>query len=202
VKLDVISDFIFHAKGLLSPDLCRQIIEQFDADPARHVGYGLDARGKPNVSDYKVSVELEIHPQGIWKAPHEAINAQVASVVQTLIDNLPSLQIEKMQWSQYKIKRYAKDEGHFKWHFDAMGPGAWGRQVAMILYLNDVQKGGETCFLYQNIKFKPVAGDALFFPTFWTHHHCGLVPLSGDKYIITSFVTFAIPGVKPSGEAA
>jgi len=33
----------------------------------------------------------------------------------------------------------------------------------------------------------------LFFPTFWTHLHCGEVPKSGDKYVISSFVRFAIP---------
>jgi 2-oxoglutarate-Fe(II)-dependent oxygenase superfamily protein len=63
----------------------------------------------------------------------------------------------------------------------------------MILYLNSVEDGGETCFHRQNLKVKPVAGDALFFPTFWTHMHCGEIPKSEDKYIISSFVNFVIP---------
>jgi len=30
--------------------------------------------------------------------------------------------------------------------------------------------------------------------TFWTHLHCGEIPKSGDKYVISSFVRFALPG--------
>jgi hypothetical protein len=48
---------------------------------------------------------------------------------------------------------------------------------------------------------KPVAGDALFFPPFWTHMHCGEVPRSEDKYVISSFVSFVIP-VKGEGSGA
>jgi hypothetical protein len=43
------------------------------------------------------------------------------------------------------------------------------------------------------LKVKPVAGDAVFFPTFWTHMHCGEIPRSEDKYIVSSFLRFDIP---------
>jgi hypothetical protein len=59
-----------------------------------------------------------------------------------------------------------------------------------------VEAGGETCFHQQNLKFKPVVGDAVIFPTFWTHAHCGEIPRSEDKYIISSFVSFAIPAAE------
>jgi hypothetical protein len=98
-----------------------------------------------------------------------------------------------LQWAGYKLQHYRKGEGHFKWHFDALGAGAWDRQLAMIIYLNSVAEGGETCFHRQNLKVKPVAGDALFFPPFWTHMHCGEIPRSEDKYVISSFVSFVIP---------
>ena len=64
----------------------------------------------------------------------------------------------------------------------------------MIVYLNSISEGGETSFHRQKIKINPVAGDAVFFPTFWTHLHCGEVPKSDDKYVISSFIRFAIPG--------
>jgi hypothetical protein len=105
----------------------------------------------------------------------------------------PSLRVFPLRCTGYKIQHYRKNEGHFKWHFDALGPGAWDRQLAMIIYLNSVEDGGETCFHRQNLRVKPVAGDALFFPTFWTHMHSGEIPRSEDKYIISSFVTFVIP---------
>jgi hypothetical protein len=63
----------------------------------------------------------------------------------------------------------------------------------MVIIPNSVAAGGETCFHRQNLKVKPVAGDALFFPTFWTHMHCGEIPRSEDKYIVSSFLCFDIP---------
>jgi hypothetical protein len=35
------------------------------------------------------------------------------------------------------------------------------------------------------------------FPTFWTHMHCGEIPRSEDKYIVSSFLCFDIPAAGP-----
>jgi len=180
-------------KGLLSPDLCRKIIDRFEHDGHKHPGYGLDAKGDLKISPNKVSTELSILPKGDWQTVHEEIHACVGGAIQAIVSKFPPLQVAPLGMSDYKIKRYTKKEGHFKWHFDALGPGAWHRQMALVLYLNDVKIGGETAFHFQNLTIEPRAGDALFFPPFWTNFHCGFTPESEDKYIITSFAQFMIP---------
>jgi hypothetical protein len=51
-----------------------------------------------------------------------------------------------------------------------------------------VDSGGETEFFHQQVKIPPRAGNLLIFPAGWNYMHCGQVPLSADKYVISSFI--------------
>ena len=188
------ADCIFHVTELLSKDLCHTIIENYERDPRKHPGYTVGSRGeRKSYDDVKISTDLGIEKEGVWTAIHDELHLAVSHVVLSIAAQFPSLQVWPLRCSGYKIQHYKKNEGHFKWHFDALGPGAWDRQLAVVVYLNSIAAGGETCFYRQNLKVRPVAGDAVLFPTFWTHMHCGEVPRSEDKYIISSFVSFIIP---------
>jgi hypothetical protein len=194
MEIGTVGESIFYVKELLSNELCSTIIEEYGRDQRKHPGYAVSARSEARSLDaVKVSTDLGIEPAGLWAGTYSALHAAVSTAVSTLAAQFPSLQVFPLVCTGYKIQHYKRNEGHFDWHFDALGPGAWERQLAMVIYLNSVQDGGETCFHRQNLKVKPVAGDALFFPTFWTHMHRGEVPRSQDKFVISSFVCFAIP---------
>lgn len=64
------------------------------------------------------------------------------------------------------------------------------RVLLYILYLNDVEEGGETEFFYQDVKIKPKKGSLVISPCYFTHTHRGNVPISNDKYILTSWLQF------------
>jgi hypothetical protein len=64
------------------------------------------------------------------------------------------------------------------------------RYLAYTVYLNTVEEGGETEFLYQKQRLKPEAGTLAIWPAAWTHVHRGNPPLSGSKYIITTWEEF------------
>jgi hypothetical protein len=186
---------IFYVKELLSQQLCQRFIQLYEDDPRKHPGHTASPVGDKQLeANVKVSTDLDVETDGIWTAAFAGLHSAVTTVILSIAAQFPSLQVSPLRCTGYKIQHYKKNEGHFKWHFDALGPGGWDRQLAVIVYLNSVAEGGETCFHRQNLKIKPVAGDALFFPTFWTHLHCGEVPKSGDKYVISSFIRFAIPG--------
>ena len=194
------ADSIFHVKELLSKELCQTIIANYERDTRRNAGCVIRGRGEKELQDeIKVSTDLVISQDGAWTAAFGELNRAVNSALQQITAQTPSLQIWPLWWTGYKIQHYKKNEGHFKWHFDAIGPGTWERQLAMVIYLNSVQDGGETCFHRQNLEVKPIAGDAVMFPTFWTHAHCGQIPRSEDKYIISSFVSFDIPAAEQKG---
>ena len=193
-EIALAGDCIFYVKELLSRDFCHTVIGSYERDPRRHPGYTVGSRGEmKSYDDVKVSTDLGIVNEGLWTAVHGQLHEAVSLVVASVAAQFPPLQVWPVHCTGYKIQHYRKNEGHFKWHFDALGPGAWDRQLAMVIFLNSVADGGETCFHRQNLKVRPVAGDAVFFPTFWTHMHCGEIPKSEDKYIISSFLSFDIP---------
>jgi hypothetical protein len=57
-------------------------------------------------------------------------------------------------------------------------------------YLNTVFKGGETEFLYQDIKFSPTKGNTLLWPAYFTHTHRGIPAPIEDKFIITGWFEY------------
>jgi prolyl 4-hydroxylase len=186
---------IFYVKALISEQLCRTFIELYDNNPRKHPGYTASPGGDKQLeADVKVSTDLDVETDGIWTAAFAELHSAVTTVILSIAAPFPTQQVAPLRCTGYKIQHYKQNEGHFKWHFDALGPGGWDRQLAVIVYLNSVADGGETRFHRQQLQIKPVAGDAVFFPTFWTHLHCGEIPKSGDKYVISSFIRFAIPG--------
>ena len=62
--------------------------------------------------------------------------------------------------------------------------------MVSMLYLNTVEKGGETEFLYQNMRVTPEQGTLVLFPTYWTHPHRGNPPLEGEKYIMDGWLEY------------
>jgi hypothetical protein len=104
----------------------------------------------------------------------------------------PVLQSLKKHKSKYiKIQKTSPTQGYHVWHCEHdAGEGVNNRLLSWILYLNDVEEGGETEFLYQSLRFKPKTGTFVLFPAHFTHTHRGNPPLSGVKYIATGWIEF------------
>lgn len=87
------------------------------------------------------------------------------------------------------IQRTEKSEGFHKFHWEKSNNFlTYTRHLTTMVYLNDVLDGGETEFLYQSRRVKPREGRVVIFPVQWTHTHRGNPPLSGEKYIATSWL--------------
>lgn len=89
-----------------------------------------------------------------------------------------------------KIQKTEVGGGYHVWHCESSSRSASGRIMAWILYLNDVEEGGETEFLYQHKRYKPEKGTFVMFPAGYTHAHRGNPPLSNTKYIMTGWIEF------------
>lgn len=93
-----------------------------------------------------------------------------------------------------RIQRYYRNAGYYREHCDGQPwypPTAKHpmRILAVVAYLNTVEDGGGTIFPLHDYVSEPVAGRLVIFPTTWQYPHLGAVPLSGDKWIISAFVT-------------
>jgi len=99
------------------------------------------------------------------------------------------------RFTPVNVQKYARGRGGYHhWHSEIYPRDASAETLHRVLffqyYLNDVAEGGETEFFYQAIKLKPTAGTLVIAPAGFTHTHKGHVPLSGDKFIVTSWVSF------------
>jgi hypothetical protein len=92
-------------------------------------------------------------------------------------------------YTSVKIQKTLPTEGYHVWHIEH-GKGFHNepRAFAYTIYLNDVKKGGETEFLHQSIRVKPKKGRIVIWPAAFPYLHRGNPPLSGEKYILTSWL--------------
>ena len=90
--------------------------------------------------------------------------------------------------SGFQIQKYDKSQGYYREHTDSFPGSVNERVLAAIIYLNDVEYGGETNFTVHGVKVKPVQGRITLFPAVFTHPHESCVPITGDKWIISSFI--------------
>lgn len=79
-----------------------------------------------------------------------------------------------------QILKYSVGE-HYNPHCDA-GPNI-PRVISALLYLNDVEDGGETEFVNFDVKVKPKPGRLVIFPSNYAYSHAALQPKKGTKYV-------------------
>ena len=98
-------------------------------------------------------------------------------------------------------QKYRKGEGVYHHYHSEIYPSpndheneSLHRILLFMYYLNDVNQGGETEFYYQQKFIKPKAGRLVIAPAGFTHTHKGHVPISNDKYILTSWILFQPAG--------
>ena len=90
----------------------------------------------------------------------------------------------------FKLQKTNIGGGYHKWHAENGTVGGVNRILAWTLYLNDVEEGGETEFLYYPRRIKPEAGTFVLWPSAFTHTHRGNPPISNTKYIVTGWIEF------------
>jgi len=96
----------------------------------------------------------------------------------------------EFHYSQLKIQKTLPTEGYHIWHIEHMkGYHNESRAFAFSIYLNDVEEGGETEFLHFSKRVKPKTGRIVIWPAAFPYLHRGNPPLSGEKYILTSWMS-------------
>jgi hypothetical protein len=91
---------------------------------------------------------------------------------------------------QVRVQKTDPGGGFHNWHFENYDAITCSRVASWMFYLNDVDEGGETEFLYLHRRIQPKTGRLVIWPASYTHTHRGNPPLSGSKYIITSWLSY------------
>jgi len=97
--------------------------------------------------------------------------------------------VEELKYTNLKIQKTLPTEGYHIWHIEHQkGFHNEARSLVFSIYLNDVVDGGETEFLNFSQRVKPKTGRIAIWPSGFPYVHRGNPPLSGEKYILTSWM--------------
>lgn len=186
--------------GDLDARLCQQMIasfaglERFQLRNGRGVRRGLEdsAWTELNVSRLSDPTFLGMFRQLIDRAL-DRYNRDIGLAIP--IPNSPVI-------SNLTLKRYrAGQQEQFQLHFDSINHVA-NRYLVLLWYLNDVEQGGETSFPQLDVSIPARAGRLLMFPPYWMYQHEGRPPLSGDKYILSTYLLFIDPSNPSAADKA
>jgi prolyl 4-hydroxylase len=182
----------------LDSALCQQLIESFNALARFHAINGRKARAGLEDSAWTELNVTRLSDPAFLQMFRHFVNRALDRYNQDIglkipIPNSPLT-------SDLVMKRYrpGQDE-QFQLHFDAVDFVA-NRYLVLMWYLNDVAAGGQTRLPQLELEIVPKTGRLLIFPPYWMYQHEGAPPLSGDKYIISTYLLFEPrkPTAKPS----
>lgn len=140
----------------------------------------------------KIYIQPETREVSILYSDHgekicRDFDQKIDSIIKPLIKEIWGVDF-KEHWGT-QILRYAPG-GHYIAHTDAGGDLAQ-RYFTVVCYLNDDFEGGRTGFPSLNYSMTPQCGKALFFPA--KYFHCAEPVISGEKYVIVSWIIGAPP---------
>ena len=100
----------------------------------------------------------------------------------------------------FLLQKTEPTQGYHMFHGENINWNVSDRTLAWMVYLNDVEEGGETEWLYQQRKIKPEKGTVVIWPGSFTHLHRGNPPMS-EKYIATGWYqgNIGLPQVHTAG---
>jgi len=181
--------FIFEVLQALSDAQCRAMIERFEARADQQQPGRIGQQGAQD-SDVKRTMDIPISGNPDWVDIDKALFASLGKTLRAFRERYPFFS-GPFKDTGYHMQRYLSGE-YYHWHIDGGSHEFSYRQLVALWYLNDVPgPGGETEFLYQQVKVRPEAGKLVLFPPFWTHAHRAVEVQQGVKYIATTWLSFA-----------
>lgn len=180
---------IYTFNNFLTKEECEELIEV--ADKGLRPSTVADPTDSSITSDYRTSKTADLN---YFNSPYlNYIDNKIATFM-----GLYHFSGETLQAQKYNPGQYYKEHcdyffpltKEYKTYTEWMGQRTW----TLMVYLNDVEEGGETYFKHLKIKIKPEQGKAVFWNNLFKNGipnpktmHEALPPVSGDKYVVTKW---------------
>lgn len=195
--------YIYINKNSLHEKVCQEIIEQFESEATEKkdgVVFSGMIKDVKDTTDHVIEIDdkrwdnIRILLANELKYNLNRYANQVNGNIDYKSSNNHSnekdfvvLNPKSLVYNTFMIQKYQSNKGRYIYHNDFRVTGDKYRVLTYLWYLNDVEIGGETAF-NGDYKIKPETGKLILFPATWTYPHCGKMPLSGNKYIITGWL--------------
>jgi hypothetical protein len=195
-----LKDYIILFDKVMPLILCEKLIEAYDSVSKEDPNY---VRRKNEVFDF---AEINMLDHKAFSPYCKDMMILMQSVNKEYMKRTSSVLKNRIEgWENFKdfetprVKRYEPNQGIFDWHVDSADAASSRRALVMFWYLNNVEEGGETEFdIGETISVKPKAGSVVCFPPYYLYPHKGCMPISGPKYVISSYAL--LPQQNPTCE--
>lgn len=185
-------NFIETYSNVFSEEYCKTIISRFE--DMVYAGQHLTQNDITKNQDDRVFFDWAYHNQKHYNVDPDLVSFFYQSLNE-VYKNHYSQKYQSLGFcfqhtpKGMSVQRTGPHQGYHSWHCENADLATANRMLAYTVYLNDIEEGGETEFLYQGIKIKPEAGKLAIWPAYFTHPHRGNPVYSGYKYIISGWYT-------------
>lgn len=183
---------LFIQTTYIDENVCKDLIEYFEKHPSQEPGKSYSGNNLIVNTTVKKSTDVHITSLDCYNL---AINNYLIELQNSLNDyvlKFPTLQKHNKYTigKGFNIQRYYPNEGFFEWHCERNSLQSSPRLLVFTTYLNTVSDGGETEFMYQDVKIKPKTGLTLIFPADWMYYHRGITSSTETKWIVTGWFSY------------
>ena len=193
-------DFVLKIDNFFSEEECNLTIDCFENFSSHGFTFGRESTGSVKIevddeqlfSDTVINNDSTLSLLGNHPGPYRIFNEKFWDVAYPTYTSKYGI-IKKNATHlirHLKIQKTKMGEGYHAWHSEDSAREVGHRFLTFVLYLNDIEEGGETEFLYYSKRVKPKAGTLILWPAGFTHTHRGNPPLKDTKYIMTGWVEF------------
>jgi hypothetical protein len=195
------SNFIGIYDGYILPVECEKVIKFYDHKLTFNDKMNRQ-QGENKIS--KILKEDETSPLGegninIWYDQFKVLFANFDIALKHYIEHTNLHDYyggnSSLVYEGIKIQKTLPGGGYHVWHIEHGGSYP-NRVLTYIIYLNDIEEGGETELLHKRVRIKPKTGRIVIFPAGFPYVHRGNPPLTGVKYILTSWINTNYPEIK------
>jgi len=175
--------------NFIEPKLCKTLIGFFEKQKPS-IGFDrIEGEGALAATKKDESVSYSKHNN--WTNEMDQLCGKVRQMLDIYIQKTDFLNfsgIRELHFTNTKIQKTQPGGGYHVWHTERnyLNYGC-SRALVWTVYLNDIEKGGETEFLNQNQRVPAKTGRGCIFPADFPYVHRGNPPLDKDKYIVTSW---------------
>ena len=132
------------------------------------------------MDDIEININIYEHPD---------LRKGIDDTCRKYVDKYPLLKTNYTDWivnGGAQLMRYEPNNYCHRAHCESTGEE---RIFAWMIFLNTIQKGGGTEFIYLNTTAQPIAGDMYIWAAGFPYFHRGVVAPDERKYIITGWVS-------------
>jgi len=194
-----LTSFIHVRKNALSKNVCESLINLFEKRNDLHSKGTFGRKNRNEVDhDVKESIDITFHPSMLDDSDFGPVLSE--NVIPTLLSGLVDYEryyyvgmenISDVDLALFfNMQKYEPGGGYKVFHCERAANQFFSRALAWMIYLNDVEVGGETEFFYQQHFERAEMGKLVIWPSDFTHVHRGIVAPDETKYILTGWYNF------------